>query len=78
MSPAFVLFAIILDNPVEAAVVYLLACPNVDEGVIMEEYAVDDDDAVCIWLDFDFDLYADFNSNCNSSHLTVSSAAFVK
>lgn len=61
--------------PVDAAVVYLLDNPRPDDVVIKEDSVdVAADDAKCNWLDFD--LYADFNSNCNSSHLTVSSAAF--
>jgi hypothetical protein len=63
-----------LEMPVDAAVVYLFESPKPDDVVIKEECGAAVDDAECIWLDFD--LYVDFNSNCNSSHLTVSSAAF--
>lgn len=56
------------------AIVYLLLCPKLDDvnnddvilGSINCSRDFDDDDLV---------LYADFNSNCNSSHLTVSNAA---
>lgn len=69
-----VLFVMILDMAVDA-IVYLLLCPKLDDvnnddvilGSIICSRDFDDDDLV---------LYVDFNSNCNSSHLTVSNAAW--
>lgn len=66
-----VLLVIIPESPVDA-MVYLPLCPILD--VSSDDVTVDS-----TWLGFDdddLDLYVDFNSNCNSSHLTVSNAAW--
>lgn len=66
-----VLLAMILDRPADAIVYLLLTCPMLvdssDDVVDSIRLGFDDDD---------LDLYDDFNSNCNSSHLTVSNAAW--